>query len=40
MYRYDDIEKIKLNLDNIVEESIKIYKTNYEPIEFLEYSDE
>lgn len=31
MYRYDDIEKIKLNLDNIVEEAITIYKTNYEP---------
>jgi len=31
MYRYDDIEKIKLNIDNIVEEAITIYKTNYEP---------
>lgn len=31
MYRNDDIEKIKLNLDNIVEEAMTIYKTNYEP---------
>jgi len=31
MYRYSDIEKIKLNLDNIVEQAAIIYKTNYEP---------
>jgi len=31
MYRDNDIDKLKLNIDNIVNESLLIYKTNYEP---------
>jgi hypothetical protein len=31
MYREDDIEKIKLNIDNISTKAMTIYKTNYEP---------
>jgi hypothetical protein len=31
MYRNEDIERIKLNIDSIVEQASIIYKTNYEP---------
>jgi hypothetical protein len=31
MYRDEDIHKIKLNIDNITEKAMTIYKTNYEP---------
>ena len=31
MYRDEDIDKIKLNIDNIAEQAMTIYKTNYEP---------
>jgi hypothetical protein len=31
MYREEDIEQIKLNIDNIVDDATFIYKTNYEP---------
>lgn len=31
MYRDEDIDKIKLNIDNIAEQAMLIYKTNYEP---------
>ena len=31
MYRQEDIEKIKLNIDNIVDDATFIYKNNYEP---------
>lgn len=31
MYRNEDIEIIKMNIDNITEEAMLVYKTNYEP---------
>tara|TARA_B110000971_G_C19966976_1_gene480717 strand:- start:64 stop:1416 length:1353 start_codon:yes stop_codon:yes gene_type:complete len=31
MYRDEDIDRIKLNIDNIAEQALTIYKTNYEP---------
>jgi hypothetical protein len=31
MYREEDIEKIKLNVDKISDEAMKLYKTTYEP---------